>query len=300
MRKVQAEPGYTEADVQALVLSRQFVFADVYTIVAPNGDTIRCTNTQQDIIVTPWGGGVKQTFTSKGVKVSGIRLSIGVGVDVDEQDVQLDFDSSITFQALPLSKALLWGRFDGGSVARDRYFAARWGVGNEKTIWMGGTRLFEGLIGDLDEVGRSYAKLKVRSDLAKLEKNMPAQLFQPGCKNALFDLGCKLARGSFETIGSVGAGSTQSMVNWAGATAAMKHGTITMVVGAGVTLVRTIRDVNPGVCLYLSNPLEEVPTVGATITAYEGCDRSYSRCTALGNTANFRGFLTVPTEETAL
>jgi hypothetical protein len=63
---------------------------------------------------------------------------------------------------------------------------------------MGGTRLFSGFIGDLNEVGRSYAKMKVRSDLAKLEKNMPAQLFQPGCKNAIYDGGCKLDRSLFQ------------------------------------------------------------------------------------------------------
>jgi uncharacterized phage protein (TIGR02218 family) len=300
MRRVQAEPGYTEADVQALVMSRQFVFTDVYTIVAPNGDTIRCTSSQQDLIVTPWGGGVKQTFTSKGMKVSGIRLQIGVGVDVDEQNVQWDFDSTVTFQGIPMSQALLWGRFDGGEIARDRYFAERWGLGNEKTLWMGGTRLFSGLIGDLDEVGRSYAKLKVRSDLAKLEKNMPAQLFQPGCKNAMYDGGCKLDRSLFQVNGIIGAGSTQSMINWAGATAVMQHGTVYIITASGVTLVRTIRAVTPGVALFLSNPLEQVPDVGHDFATYQGCDRSYTRCTVLGNTANYRGFLTVPTEETAL
>jgi hypothetical protein len=80
----------------------------------------------------------------------------------------------------------------------------------------------------------------------------------------------------------------------------MKLGTIYIITASGVTLVRTIRDVTPGVALFLSNPLEQMPDVGHDFTTYQGCDRSYTRCTALGNTGNYRGFLTVPTEETAL
>jgi uncharacterized phage protein (TIGR02218 family) len=300
MRSVQPETGFVEADVTALLASRQFVHADCYTVRAPNGDTIRCTNGQRDMIVIPWGGGVKVTFTSKGVKVSGIRMNVGVGVDVDEQDVQLDFDNTIEFQGLPLSQALLWGRFDGGTITRDRYFASDWGVGNAPTIWKGGTRLFSGNIADLEEVGRSYARMKVRSDLSKLEKNMPDQLFQPGCKNAIYDAGCKLLRSSFQAFGTVGAGSTVSRINWAGATAEMKLGTVYIITASGVTLIRTIRDVIPGTALLLSNPLEQVPDVGHNFTTYQGCDRSYTRCGVLGNTVNFRGFPTVPTEETAL
>lgn len=300
MRTVQPEIGYSEADVQALLATRQFVFADCYTIMAPNGDTIWCTNAQKDMIVIPWGGGVKVQFTSEGVKVSGIRMNIGIGVDVDEQEVQLDFDDTTVFQGIPLSRALLWGRFDGGSIARDRYFAAEWGGGNAPTVWMGGTRLFSGNIADLDEVGRSYCKLKVRSDLAKLEINMPKELFQPSCKNAIYDAGCGLDRSLFQVNGIVGAASTQSRINWAGATAVMKLGTVYIETAAGVTLVRTIRDVLPGIALLLSNPLEQVPEVGHDFATFQGCDRSFTRCGVLGNQAKFRGKPFVPTEETAL
>jgi hypothetical protein len=300
MRVVQPEPGFTEADTHALLASRQFVFVDLFTVAAPNGDQIRCTNSQKDVIVTPWGGGVKQTWTSREVKVSGIKMNIGIGVDVDEQDVQFDFDDTVEFQGIPISVALLWGRFDGGAVARDRYFAEKWGVGNEKTIWVGGTRMFSGNISELEEVGRSYAKLKVRSDLAKLEIQMPKVLFQPGCKNAVYDTGCQLDRSLFQVNGIVGAGSTQSRINWAGATAAMKLGTVYIITASGVTLIRTIRDVIPGTALLLSNPLEQVPDVGHDFATYQGCNRSYTRCGELGNQARFRGYPFVPTEETAL
>lgn len=300
MRTVWPETGFSENDVRALLMSRQFVFADCYTVTAPNGDRIRCTNSQEDLIVTPIGGGVKVTFTSTGLKVSGIRMNQGVGVDVDEQTAQFDFGTDILFQGIPIARALLWGRFDGGTVTRDRYFAQRWGAGNEPTEWMGGVRLFSGRIGELDEVGRSYCRLKVRSNLILLGLNMPQVLFQPSCKNAIYDLGCKLSRGAFEVQGNVGSGSTASVINWAGATAAMSLGTIYMEVAAGVTLVRTIREVDPGVKLLLSNAFEEVPTVGAAFATFQGCNRSLTRCQELSNDENFRGYPFVPTEETAL
>jgi uncharacterized phage protein (TIGR02218 family) len=300
VRIVQPEVGFTADDVKAVLATRSFVFVDCYTITAPNGDKIWCGSGQEDVIVTPIGGGVKVTFTSKGMKIDGIKMKQGIGVEVDEQDAVIDFDNSIVFQSLPLSTALLWGRFDGGNITRDRYFAASWGGGNAPTVWMGGTRMFSGRIGELSEVGRSYCKLKVRSNLMLLDKDMPSILFQPGCKNAIYDAGCTLDRSLFKVDGIVGAGSTDSVINWTGALANMGLGTVYIVVGGGVTLIRTIRDVVVGSQLILSNPLEQFPMIGATFSTYQGCDRSFTRCGVLGNQVNFRGYPFVPTEETAL
>lgn len=300
MRTIQPEPGYTEAEVQAVIASRQFVFVDCYTITAPNNDKIRCSNAQKDVIVTPIGGGVKVTFTSKGVKVSGIKTVSQLGVDVDEQEAQLDFTPSMLFQGISLPQALLWGRFDGGSLTRDRYFAENWGGGNVPTAWMGGTRMYAGKIADLDQIGRSFAKFKTRSDLGLLNINVPTTLFQPSCRNAIYDLGCKLDRTLFQTNGLIGAGSTNNVINWAGALAKHALGTVYIETVSGVTLVRTIREVVPGVKLVLSYPLEVTPSTGQDFVVYEGCDRSFTRCQELNNEVNFRGYPFVPTEETSL
>jgi hypothetical protein len=269
-------------------------------MMAPNGDKIRCCSAQKDVIVTPWGGGVKVTFTSKGPKISGVKTVCKAGVDVDEQEAQIDFTPSDLFQGLTLPNALLWGRFDGGTLTRDRYFAATWGQGNTPTAWMGGTRMYSGSIADLDEVGRSYAKFKTRSSLGLLNINVPTTLMQPSCRNAIYDSGCKLDRALHQTLGNVGAGSTNNVINWAGALAKHELGTIYIETVSGVTLVRTIRKVNVGVSLLLAYPLEVIPTTGQDFSVYEGCDRSYTRCGVLGNQVNFRGYPFVPTEETAL
>lgn len=300
MRQIQPELGFTVNDVKAVIASREFVWTDCFTLTAANGDKMRCCSTQQDVIVTPIGGGVKQTWTSKGVRISGIRTICSAGVDVDEQEAQLDFDTSMTFQALPISKAFLWGRFDGGSLTRDRYFAANWGQNAQPTVWMGGTRMYSGKIADIDEIGRSYVKFKTRSDLGLLNINVPTTLFQPQCRNAIYDAGCKLDRTLHQTNGFVGAGSTNTLINWTGALAKHQLGTIYIIDHSGVTLIRTIRKVNVGVSLLLSYPLEETPSTGDAFAVYEGCDRSYTRCGVLSNQANYRGYPFVPTEETAM
>jgi hypothetical protein len=274
MRTIQPEPGYTEADVKAVIASRQFVFTDCITMTAPNNDSIRCCSTEKDVIVTPIGGGVKQTWTSKGIKITGIKTVVQAGVDVDEQEAQLDFTPDNLFQGLPIPTALLWGRFDGGTLTRDRYFAASFGIGNEPTLWMGGTRMYAGTIADLDEVGRSYAKFKTRSQIGLLNINVPN--------------------------GLIGAGSTNNKILWNLAAANMALGTVYIETISGVTLVRTIREVNPGVSLTLAYPLEVTPSTGQNFAVYEGCDRSYTRCGVLGNQVNFRGYPFVPTEDTAL
>lgn len=301
MRTIQPEPGYTEADVKALLASKQFVFADCFSLIAPNNDTIRCASVQKDVIVTPIGGGVKQTWTAKGVKVSGLKTVCEVGVDVDEQEVQLDFLPTDMFQGLTLANALLWGRFDGGTLLRDRYFAQEFGVGNVPTAWMGGTRLYSGKIASIDELGRSYCKFKSRSQLTALDINVPSTLFLPQCRNALYDVRCKLNRDLYRADAVVGAGSTSSVIKWSGATADYALGSLYIVTVSGVTLIRTVRDVVVGDSLLLAYPLEIAPTVGQNFTVYQGCDRSFSRCRDhFNNQVNFRGYPFVPTEDTAL
>lgn len=298
MRTVEAQPGHLASEVSALLASRQFVYADCFTISLKNGDKLFCTSAQDDMVVTPIGGGVPVTFTSKGVKVSGLKMNIGIGVQIDQQDFRLDYLPTDLIQGKSIAVALQWGRFDGATVTRDRFFAATWNS-STPTIWLGAARMFSGKFSEYSEIGRSHAKIMVKSDLKLLNIKMPTTLYQPGCRHAVFDAGCGLDRSLFATTGTIGAGSTPSLINTGIAAANMQLGTIYVVSGAGVTLVRTIKSVVPGTSLSLSNPLEELPSVGTAITVYQGCDNTYARCTALANTAKFLGFPFIPVAETA-
>lgn len=299
LKHFEVQPGHIASDLTNLLASRQFLYVDCYTITLKNGDVIRCTNAQRDLVVVPLGGGVRVTYSSQGPKISGVKLNVAVGMQVDEQDVQIDFLPTDTIQNKTYPWLFLFGRFDGAVITRDRYFAQTWGNGNTTTDWVGCTRMFSGKLSTIDEIGRSYVKFKVKSDLVYLNIQMPRALYQPSCIHTVYDAGCTLDRMTKQTLGTFGAGSTQRTIYWAGAAAVHQGGTFWVVSGAGVTMVRTIGAVVVGSSLTLNNPLEELPSIGTQFEVYEGCDRTLARCTVLNNTANHKAFPFTPIAETS-
>lgn len=295
MRPITPQPGYTEQDLKDLLATKRFAFADCFSIINKDLEVLRYTTVQKNVVIANpvEGGGLETTWTSTGPKVSGLRLEIGVGVEVDEQTMRLDFAPDAEYRGLPFPTAIRYGRFDGGTIRRDRYFCERLG-----SPWIGGVPLFVGQTSTADKIGRSFAELKVKSDLVLLKMPMPRKLFQPQCLHTLFDPGCGLEKAAFEQTGIVESGSTQSFIKWAGATAGLKAGTVYIEDAGGVTLVRTIESVGGG-GVHLVYPLEVLPLTGTNFKAYPGCIRTYARCGEFSNQANYQGFPFVPVAETA-
>lgn len=295
MRPITPQPGYTEADLHALLATRQFAYTDCFSIINKDLETLRYCTTQKDVTIE---APVEDTpgpviFSSNTVKVSGLQLEIGVGVEVDEQTLRMDYASNYEYRGLPFSTALRFGRFDGGTIRRDRYFTDK--LGNP---WIAGVPLFVGKTSTADKIGRSFAILKVKSDLVLLKMPMPRKLFQPQCLHTLFDPGCGLDKSAYEVSATAGVGSTAELVKWAGATAGFQGGTIYMEDAGGVTLVRTIESVGDG-GVHLAYPLEFVPPPGTHFKAYPGCIRTYARCGEFSNQDNYQGFPFIPVAETA-
>lgn len=295
MRPITAQPGFTEATTHALLASRQFAYADCYSLISQQGDALRWTTTQKDVnIANPVDGAPGPVvYSSNEVKISGLQMSIGIGVEIDEQTMRMDFDPTLQYRNLSYPAAIRYGRFDGCTVRRDRYFTARLG-----TPWVGGVPLFVGKVSTADKIGRSFAEIKVKSDLVLLKMPMPRKLFQPQCLHTIFDTGCGLDKADFEFPGTAEDGSTASFIKWAGATDDYVQGTIYVEDAGGVTLVRTVESFGDG-GLYLTYPLDFLPPVGTNFKAYPGCSRSYARCARFENQANYQGFPFVPVAETA-
>lgn len=295
MRPITAQPGYTEQDTKDLLATKQFAYTDCFSVFNKDLEILRWCTTQKDVVIeTPVDGETgPATFTSKQVLVSGLKLEIGVGVEVDEQTMRMDFPSGLEYRGLPYPTAIRYGRFDGGTIRRDRYFTDK--LGNP---WMGGVPLFVGKTSTAEKIGRSFAELKVKSDLVLLKMPMPRKLFQPQCLHTLFDPGCGLEKAAYEQSGTTESGSTASIIKWSGATAGLKAGTIYIEDAGGVTLVRTIESVS-GSNIALTYPLDFTPMTGTHFKAYPGCVRTYARCGEFGNQANYQGFPFVPVAETA-
>jgi len=297
VRPITPQPGFTESDLITLLATREFIFVEAYTILTKDQGVRRYSTAQKDVdIQIPVDGAAGPVvFTSRQVQLSGIRTEMGVGVEVDEQTLNLAFPETLTYiPGLPFSQAIRLGRFDGATVRRDRYFRKDW-----ISHWVGGVPMFVGKVSSIDRFSRSNAQLKVKSDLALLNTPMPRKLMQATCLHTLFDPGCGLYKLAYQTAGVVGSGSTIDTIYWSGANSGFALGTIEIEDAGGVTIVRTIDRVDTGV-LYLASPLESIPIVGMNFKAYPGCNRTYARCNDFNNRPNYQGFPFVPTAETAL
>jgi hypothetical protein len=236
---------------------------------------------------------VTQVFTSKGVKVSGIQSKVSVGVTVDEQTMQWDWDETVNYLGQPMGASIIRGRLDGSTIRRDRYIRQ-----GSNTPWVGGFPLFVGKISTASAVGRSSAQIKVKSELVLADIDMPRKIFGGSCQWTVFDPDCGLDRAAFAVNSVLDAGSTFDTLEWSAVTDDFKLGVIHIVDAEAVTQIRTIKQI-VGTTIQLVNPLDFEPAAGSNFTIYPGCDRTEDRCTRFNNNARRQAFEFVPKSETA-
>ena len=116
---------------------------------------------------------------------------------------------------------------------------------------------------------------------------MPHNLFDPTCSHVLYDQGCGVSRSLFAFVGAVGAGSTQSLINWTGAQAGMAQGALAVSSGLNAGIQTTMNVSDPGVAVSLLYPLPYPVAVGDTFNAYFGCDHTISTCSRRSSTTSF-------------
>lgn len=277
----------TSADAQLLM-------ADAFLFTLQGGATLAYTN----IDVTFTYAGV--TYLANSVLVDGLKYKAAVGFEADQQQITVAARPTDTISGgAPFLQALRDGSFDGCEIVRYRvFFSDRLGG----TV-VGAAMLFKGRLGNIDEIGRTSAKLTVNSDLVLLDIDMPRNMYQPTCLHTLYDVGCKLSKTSpsFSRSGAVGAGSTASIIYWPLANANFAQGTITFTSGVLAGVTATVGSVVNGSSLNLINPLQSVPAPGDGFTVFFGCDHTLTTCQAkFNNLVNFRGFPYVPPPQMAI
>lgn len=298
MREITPQPGFTALEVEGVMESGQYVYTDCFTIYPLQGDALRYTTYQRDISVLPLdGGATRQLFYGNRLLIKGLRVNASVGIEVDEQELNLDYTNDLYFQnQLSWAQALLLGRLDGATIRRDRFIA------NSNRVWMGGFPMFRGLVSTLKTVGRASATMNVKSDLVLLNVQMPRDLWEANCKNTLGDPICGINLEDYAVLGTVGSGSTRNYLVWSGVSSDYALGKIHIANGDSTTRVRTISRVD-GSGIYLSYPLDFDPEDGLSFTAYPGCDRTMDRCPFFHPTdwqKFFKGFPYIPVAETAV
>jgi uncharacterized phage protein (TIGR02218 family) len=272
----------------------QLLMADAFLFTLQGGSTLAYTN----IDVTFAYAGI--TYLANSILVDGLKYKAAVGLEADQQQITVAARSTDTIAGgAPFLQALRDGSFDGCEIVRYRvFFSDRLGG-----TAIGAAMLFKGRLGNIDEIGRTSAKLTVNSDLVLLDIDMPRNMYQPTCLHTLYDGGCGLSKTSpsFSSSGTVGAGSTASIIYWSLANANFAQGTITFNSGVLAGVTATVGSVVNGASLNLINPLQSVPALGDGFTVFFGCDHTLTTCQAkFNNLVNFRGFPYVPPPQMAI
>jgi len=264
-------------------------FADCFTFVLSTGVVLAYTNLDQNVIFNNY------TFYANGPLVQGFKYKAAIGLEVDKQQITLAARPSDLLSGAQFLAAVRDGAFDGATVKRDRVFMTAPGG-----PVVGGVQLFLGRVSTIDQCGRTSAKITVASDLVVLDYDMPRNLFSPTCLHVLYDSGCMAVKANFATNGTVGAGSTASLINFAGALARHAQGAIDFLTGANASVAATVKSAVAGTSLTLMYPLPNAPATGDSFTVYAGCDHTRATCqNVFNNLINHRGFPFVPPPQIA-
>lgn len=295
--------------VLALLATRQFWSANLFTFTLYDGTVLRYTDADKDISSgghTFLCGGPSQTggpFFTGGNNGSGnkVKAHWKVGVDVD----------TITFDVIPgaalvesvaFLTACRLGFFDQATIQIDRAVMPTAYDASAGTI-----PIFLGYVADVD-ISRSIATFTVSGGTVLLNRPFPFSVYQPGCLNTLYDTNCTLSRTSFQATGAATSGTTANIINdttLAGATGTYDFGMIKFTSGQNNNFIRGIQTYvhgSPNI-ITLMSPFPFTPAIADSFVIYRGCNKVLSDatrgCTSFSNTANFRGFPFIPAPSTA-
>ena len=271
---------------------REFILADLYTIVLRDGTVLRYTSFDVPLNYQFFA------FASEGALFERGRTRVVKGFEVDTLDLTI-YPTTQLVNGVPMLQAFYGGQFDGASVKLERVFV------NEGAAVIGGIILFIGRMTDM-VINRTSVKVQVRSWLEVLNTKMPRNLFQPPCEHNLYDNGCGVLKSLYEVKTVVQAGSNQRTIITNSAAPTLDYynlGSMLFLNGRNVGLFRTIKatHVISPMILEVANPLPFLPETGAEISIWPGCDKTQFTCqTKFNNLPNFRGFPFIPEPESAI
>lgn len=246
-------------------------------------------------------------WKANSLRFEGILRKLSIGTNVDEQTVKIWAAPTDTLFGANFLAGVEEGLLDGAIIVRSRAIwnfvtgNAAYDVANNQplAVWP----LFTGYMAEVVKGGASHVEIKVKSALNKLDVNMPRNYYQPGCLWTLFDQGCTLSKAAFTVTGTVGPIPPNPLlvpVN-GGLTSLGADGLpmyaqgrllFTSGVNAGLQVLIGNNDASN---LYLAYPLNDLPSIGDSISFTPGCSKFHSTCVVkFSNGNNFRGFDKVP------
>lgn len=276
----------------ALLESNQFVIAELYTITTIQGNEYRYTNYDYSLIVDG------KAYLFNGPIIERDSLSYKIGIELDSLSVTVSINDDVMLGSLPFLQVVHNGQLDGARFKLERVFMD---TKHPFDTSAGTIKLFDGLIVEPDFT-RTALQFSVKPDLDVLSVQMPRDLYQPSCKNTLFDIRCSLNREEHAVFATVEDDSTLSRIvcTIAKPQGYFTQGVVEFTAGLNASLKRTIRLHENG-SLLLTLPLTQMPEIGEAIKVYPGCDKTMDTCSIrFNNLERFRGEPFVPVPETAV
>lgn len=271
-----------------------YTMCDLVTITPVSGSVIRLTDADVDITLSG------NTYYHNTYQFKRSNTKIHIGLQVDEMDFTIFDIGSNLINTHTLYESCVNGYFDNAQIKVQRLMNCYGTYTTDYLIWM-----FEGNVSQANP-SRYEIKLKVKSELEKLNLPTPRNLYQPTCVNTLFDTNCGLSSGTYLKTGTVGTVTSSTVFQATLSTTPTANyydlGYITCTSGANNGVKRSIKTQTgtTTVTLTLFYPLPYTPTAADTFTILPGCDKVYaSGCTKYSNTAKFRGFDYIPRNEDA-
>lgn len=274
-----------------LASARRFVMADLYTFSLPSGFVWRCTDAaypQKDM-----DGNI---YAPIDVARNGIRCT--TGVEVSELEMTFHADLATLVNGNALIQFAVNGGFDNAVVTLHRAYKADWDQPLQGVL-----NMFSGRVSQPRGASRTSIVIIAKSWLELLNVNVPPNVYQPPCKNVLYDGNCLADRSAFLVNNAATAGSTTSAIQTtlAQASGYFDLGSITFTSGLNNGISRTVKRHTGGGQIALVRAFPSAPAPGDTFNIVPGCDRRQVTCdTKFNNLIHFRGYPFVPVPETSV
>lgn len=273
-----------------LLTATEIRMADLYSITLKSGTVLRYTTWDQTLVV------LGNTFLTGPPNLERTAMEEKTGLDVATIEVVIRAALTDVMIGAPVLQAIGQGLWDGAGFRIDRLFMDS--MGNQ----IGTLIRFCGMVGPVDELTRSYAKLTVNSGTQYLTMQLPPIVMQPSCVHSLFDAGCTLNKANFVEANVVQGGSTINKLISLSAKADgyYDNGQILFTSGSNNGLLKSVKQYFAK-NFYFNSPLPFTPNAGDAYIAYPGDDKTQATCAnKFNNLANFGGFPYIPTPETAI
>lgn len=272
---------------------------DVWTIMLQSGTVLRYSGADVPVAIP-------NVTWVLGPNLSRTRVRQTIGVSVDTMQVTLCASAAVTVGGVPILQALAAGAFGGATIRVDRAFV------DDLAGCQGIVPVFQGRMGALD-ITRSHARFEVRSEAEQLDVMVPGDVYQPACRNTVFDSHCGLIASAHTIVGiTAAAGDTARRVLTSTTAAVIGKpaawadlGTITFASGLNAGISRSVRThvLSGGVATITA--LTPFPYDIAQNTSFQlraGCNKvKGGDCTVkFNNLINFRGEPYIPAPETVL